>query len=378
MSSGLYIHVPFCARACPYCDFDFVVGRAPDLDGYLEGLSREADERGEEAASGRRFATVYVGGGTPSSLGAAGLSALMRWIERRFPGAGGDEITVEVNPEHADVRLLGALAAAGVGRISMGIQTFEDAGLRELGRAHSGAEAAVGLQTARTQGLRVSSDLIVGWRGQTPSSLRDDVARAIDGGAEHVSVYALTIEERSAWPKLVRRGLRVLPDDDHQAELLVVAEEALRAAGFTHYEVASYALGGAQARHNMLYWTWQEYLGLGPSGSSARYARDGSVRRRTNARGLAAWAAGAPPEVVALGPVEAAIEGLWVGLRRLTGLEVEDFLARFPAVDRGWIERRSAGQRARGNLEWAEQGRLLRVVAGRWLWHDSIGADLLG
>jgi len=377
MSAGLYIHVPFCARACPYCDFDFVVGRAPDLEAYLAGLAQEADRRGQEAASGRRFSTVYVGGGTPSSLGAAGLRALMRWVEGRFPGSGGEEITVEVNPEHADERLLGALAEVGVGRISMGIQTFEDAGLRELGRAHSGAEAAQGLRRARAQGLRVSADLIVGWRGQTLAGLRDDVMRTIEGGAEHVSVYALTIEERSAWPKLVRRGLRVLPDDEHQAELLVAAEEALTAAGLTHYEVASYALGGAHARHNLLYWTWQDYLGLGPSGSSARYAGDGSVLRRMNARGLAAWAAGAPPEEVALGPEEAAIEGLWVGLRRLTGLVVEDFLARFAAVDRGWIERRSAGQRARGNLEWAEQGRLLRVAAGRWLWHDSIGADLL-
>ena len=373
---GLYVHVPFCARACPYCDFDFEVGRSPDVPAYLAALEREAAGR-EDASEGQRFDTLYVGGGTPSLLGAAGVAALFAWIARRFPGSGELEVTVEVNPEHASEALLDALVAAGVTRISVGLQTFDPAGLRELGRLHRPDDAEAAIAGARARGLAVSADLIVGWRGQGEASLRADIARLLSAGARHASIYALTIEERSSWPRLVRRGLRVLPDVDHQAEMLEVAEAALTAGGLAHYEVASYAAAGAEARHNMLYWTWRDYVGLGPSAHSATFAADGSVARRGNPRGLDRWSAGGAPEIESLGPREAAVEGLWVGLRRLTGVRVADYLGRFPAVDRPFLERRCARQIARGNLEWADHGRVLRVAPGRWLWHDEIGADLL-
>ncbi len=376
MASGLYVHVPFCARACPYCDFDFEVGRAPAVGDFLAGLAREADAR-DDAAPGRRFDTVYLGGGTPSLLGEVGLVALLGWIAGRFPGSGALETTVEVNPEHASDRLFAALVDAGASRVSLGLQTFDPAGLRELGRVHMPAAAAEALAAARARGLAVSADLIVGWRGQDEASLRADVAQILDAGAGHVSIYALTIEAGTAWPRLVRRGLRVLPDADHQAAMLAVAEEALVAGGLQHYEVASYAAAGAEARHNLLYWTWADYVGLGPSAHSARFAPGGAVRRRGNPRGLAAWAAAEPPEEEALGAREAAVEGLWVGLRRLAGVDVDAYLRRFAAVDRAFVERRCARQVGLGNLEWSADGRVLRVAPGRWLWHDTIGADLL-
>ena len=374
---GLYVHVPFCARACPYCDFDFQVGRAPDVPAYLAALQREADARAD-AREGQRFGTIYVGGGTPSLLGPAGVVALLGWIARRFPGSGALEVTVEVNPEHASEALLDALVAAGATRISVGLQTFDPAGLRELGRVHRPEDAEAAIAGARARGLEVSADLIVGWRGQGEGSLRADIARLLSAGARHASIYALTIEERSSWPRLVRRGLRVLPDVGHQADMLAIAEAALTEGGLAHYEVASYAAAGAEARHNMLYWTWRDYVGLGPSAHSATFAADGSVARRGNPRGLGRWSAGDAPEVESLDPREAAVEGLWVGLRRLTGVRVADYLSRFPAVDRAFLERRCARQLARGNLEWADQGHVLQVAPGRWLWHDEIGVDLLG
>ncbi|WP_434416619.1 coproporphyrinogen-III oxidase family protein [Nannocystis pusilla] len=389
---GIYIHVPFCARACPYCDFDFQVGRAPDTEAFLAGLEREVSGRAAELAewtgpeghggtdlSEATWSTMYLGGGTPSLLGPTGLASLGEWLARRFPGAGTAEFTIEVNPEHGDEALYAAVRAIGGTRVSLGTQSTEAEGLRTLGRVHSPTQALASITAAATMGLRVSADLIVGWPGQTAAGVHADVARLTAAGAEHVSVYALTIEADTPWPTLVRRGKRRLPDSDHQADMLAAAEEALTGAGLQHYEVASYARAGAEARHNLLYWTWQDYLGLGPSAHSARYFADGSVLRRGNVRGLPTWAKdpSTPAEAERLTPEAAAIEGLWTGLRDLRGLEVAAYLRRFPAVTRAWIEHRTRRQVARGNLEWREEGQTLRIAPGRWYWHDAVAADLL-
>ncbi len=376
MRSGLYVHVPFCARACPYCDFDFEVGREPAVERYFDGL--EAELRQRVGIGGRRYDTVYVGGGTPSLLGEVGLARLFAWIRRSFPGSGGHETTVELNPEHVSGGLLDVLAEQGVDRISLGVQTLDTEGLTQLGRVHSPTEATEAIVQARRRGLRVSADLIVGWPGQSADSLRSDVERLVAAGVGHVSVYALTIEVATPWPKLVRRGLRVLPDVEAQAEMLELSERALVAAGLRHYEVASYAVDGEQARHNLLYWTWSEYVGVGPSAASASFSKEGGVRRRSNARGIDLWSAGAAPAIERLDPEDAAREGLWVGLRVLDGIDVEDFLCAFPGVDRDWIERRIERPLARGNVEWIDSGRGLRVCSGRWIWHDSVGSAILG
>ena len=371
---GLYVHVPFCARACPYCDFDFEVGRRPAIDAYLAGLEAEARARALDPAA---FSTIYVGGGTPSLLGAPGIAALFAWIRGRFPGSGEVEVTIEANPEHVDDALLAALTDVGATRLSLGVQTFDPAGLRSLGRVHTPAAAAAAITAAARRGLQVSADLIVGWPGQTADSLGADIDQLLAAGAGHASIYALTIESGTPWPRLVRRGLRVLPDADHQAEMLALAEAALTSAGLCHYEVASYGAAGAEARHNLLYWRFADYVGLGPSAHSATYAGDGAVVRRGNPRGLSSWLAGDAPEIEALTPLAAAIEGLWLGLRVLDGLAIGDYLARFVAVDRAWIERRIARQVELGNLEWIDDGARLRVAPGRWLWHDAIAGDLL-
>ncbi len=371
MSAGLYLHVPFCARACPYCDFDFVVDRSPPLDPFLAGLDRELATRDDTQ---RPFATVYVGGGTPSVLAAADLRRLLAWIDDRFDVADAIEWTVECNPEHVDAARIDALVESGVDRISLGVQSLAHDGLVQLGRAHTPATALVAIARACEAGLRVSADLIVGWPGQDPSAVARDVDALVDAGVEHVSIYALTIEPSTPWPKLVARGARAMPDPDAQADALLAAESALQHRGLHHYEVASYARSeDARSQHNFGYWTWRDYVGLGPSAASAR-AHAGGTARRTNPRGLTAWQA-APPEEEILDPEHAAAEGLWLGLRVLPGLSISAFLARFPAATRELVEARTAAQRDLGNL--VLDGDVLRVAPGRWLHHDAIAADLL-
>jgi oxygen-independent coproporphyrinogen III oxidase len=376
---GLYVHVPFCARACPYCDFDFVVGREPAVAGFIAAL--EAEREGRGLPRGMPVRTVYVGGGTPSLLGPAGLTALLRWIDATFDARAAVERTVELNPEHVDDALLDALVEAGVDRVSLGVQSLATEALAQLGRAHAAAQARAALAGAAARGLRVSADLIVGWPGQRAGSLRADVEGLLATGVEHVSIYALTIEAGTPWEALVRRGTRRRPDADAQARHLQQAAARLEAAGLGHYEIASYARPGARAQHNLGYWTWRDYVGLGPSAASARYGPDGAVERRTNARGLIRWQAdpvgGPGPVVERLDPVAAAAEGLWLGLRALDGVHVPAFLRRFPAVDEAWVRARVAAQVERGNLEHAEGGTVVRVAPGRWLWHDEIGAALL-
>jgi oxygen-independent coproporphyrinogen-3 oxidase len=379
--TGLYVHVPFCARACPYCDFDFEVGREPPVGAFIEAL--EAERRARGLPLGLPVRTVYVGGGTPSQLGPAGLCALLRWIDERFDAGAALERTVELNPEHVDAALLDVLLAAGVDRVSLGVQSLAADALAQLGRVHQAAQARAALAAAVARGLRVSADLIVGWPGQREAALQGDVAALVDTGVEHVSIYALTIEAGTPWEALVRRGRRQSPRADAQARRLGEAAVLLEAAGLHHYEVASYARASAgprptQALHNLGYWTWRDYVGLGPSAASARYHADGSVERRTNARGFSRWRAepGAGAEIERLDPVAAAAEGLWLGLRALDGVDPAAFRRRFPAVDDAWLRARVAGQVARGNLEQTARG-ILRVADGRWLWHDEIGADLL-
>jgi oxygen-independent coproporphyrinogen-3 oxidase len=370
----LYLHVPFCARACPYCDFDFRVDARPAIEPFLAALEQEIATRDDTQ---RRFETVYLGGGTPSVFAAPDLARLLAWIRERLPVAHATEWTVECNPEHVDAARLHALVEAGVDRISLGVQSLRRDGLVQLGRAHTPDAALRSVEACVQAGLRVSADLIVGWPGHDPSSIARDVATLVDAGAEHLSIYALTIEPDTPWIRLVERGTRSMPDPDAQADALRATEAALAGAGFVHYEIASWArTPSAQSRHNLGYWTGRDYVGLGPSAASARALPGGGLHRRTNPRGFDPWPGAAPDEEI-LSPAHAAAEALWLGLRVLTGLPVADFLRRFPGYDRAWIDAATARQRELGNLLWSSDGQTLVVAPDRWLHHDAIAADLL-
>ena len=376
--AGLYVHVPFCARACPYCDFDFDVGRSPPVTRYVEALARELAERVVPACPD----TVYLGGGTPSLLGPDGLTACFAALAQACDLGHARETTVELNPEHVDEPLVRTLVGLGVDRVSLGVQSFDERALRTLGRVHEPAQATAAVQRCMQAGLRVSIDLIVGWPEQTEDELRRDVEQALRLGLRHVSVYTLTVEPNTPWTRLVRRGKRALPCADAQAQHASACEALLEAGGLHHYEVASYAVPGDEGLHNTTYWTWRDYVGVGPSAASASFLSDGSVVRRTNRRGFSAWAA-APAQAAEtehLSPEAAAGEGLWTGLRRLDGLDVSAWSRRFVGVDRAWLNARIARQLARGNLELvgSPTGReVLRVRRDRWLLHDEICADLV-
>lgn len=368
---GVYVHVPFCARACPYCDFDFRVDARPDGAPLVAGLAAEVQGR-TDARVGQAPHTIYVGGGTPSVLSPTDLQALLGWVAQTWPSQACVEWTVEFNPEHCDPARLDALVAAGVGRISLGVQSFDAAGLRQLGRAHTPEQARAAIERARARCLAVSVDLIVGWPGQTVAGLRDELAQVEASGVDHVSVYALTIEPGTPWERLAERGVRRLPQADASADALECCAEVLEAAGFVHYEVASYARGGAFAAHNSGYWLGRDYVGVGPSAASAR--REGaSVARRTNPRGEHWWSRGEPSHEVLEGE-SAAREALWLALRLLQGVEVDPLLARV-GRDLAWLEARTGRARARGNVEL--RSGVVRVAPGRWLHHDDIGADVL-
>lgn len=368
---GVYVHVPFCARACPYCDFDFAVDARPDGAALVEALEREVGRRGD-VRTGHVPHTVYVGGGTPSVLSGEHLAGLLGWISGTWDTRRCVEWTVEFNPEHVDEARLDAVCDAGVGRLSLGVQSFDAGGLRQLGRAHTPAQAEEAVEAAHARGLTVSVDLIVGWPGQTVEGLRAELARLLALRTEHVSIYALTIEPGTPWERLVERGVRRLPQLDDAADAISCCAEVLERAGFVHYEVASYARPGAAAVHNSGYWQGRDYVGVGPSAASAR-AQDGALVRSSNARG-AAWWAGEGPSAETLDAEAAAREALWLSLRLLEGVEIDALLARV-GRDRAWLEARTARARARGNVELRE-GRL-RVAPGRWLHHDDIAADVL-
>ena len=228
---GVYVHVPFCARACPYCDFDFRVDPRPDGAALVEAFAREVEGR-EDVRRGQSAHTIYVGGGTPSVLCAKDLGELLGFIAQTWDSSRCVEWTVEFNPEHVDEARLGALVLAGATRISLGVQSFDPTGLRQLGRAHDPEKAARAVTLAHGAGLEVSVDLIVGWPGQTMEGLQAELDQVLALPANHVSVYALTIEPGTPWERLAQRGVRRLPQADDAADALEHCAATLEAAGF--------------------------------------------------------------------------------------------------------------------------------------------------
>ena len=271
--TALYVHVPFCAQKCRYCDFDSRSFAPCDLnaalDAYFEHLYARLDAFGDAGAL-ERVRTVYVGGGTPSLAGER-LVELARRISMRCKPV---EFTCEANPESLTAELAEALAVAGVTRISLGVQTLDNDELAAIGRIHDAERALAAIATVKDAGLDVSCDLMCGLPGQTAASWQRTLDGVLAAAPHHVSVYPLTLEEGTPLYRMACRDESLEPDEDFQAACMDVARERLCAAGYHPYEVASYALNGHECAHNIAYWTGQGYLGLGRSAAGMLDAED--------------------------------------------------------------------------------------------------------
>lgn len=309
---GLYIHVPFCRRRCPYCDFAIEVGASSV--GFVDGVARELALRHKEIEW--PLQTVSLGGGTPSSLGPPELQRLIELV--RGYGIDDDaEISLEVNPEDIDGDVAQGLRRAGFTRVSVGLQSFDDDVLLYLGRAHDGAAGAAAVAALVECGVDTGVDLIVGVPGETSGRLARDIVKTAALGVGHVSAYLLTVEAGTPLVRLIADKKRAAVDDEAQAAAYEQVQALCAEAGFQQYEVSSYARPGKTSRHNRMYWQRGEYLGLGPGAHSFAIAEDGSVRRRHNRARLTGWLLDPDDDVdvEVLEPAHALREALAFGLR---------------------------------------------------------------
>ena len=385
-SLGVYVHVPFCERVCPYCDFAVVATRrlAPrDEERYVAALLAELAGRAP-AFAGRGLETIYFGGGTPALLRPDSIERIVLALRRAFAGAP-REITLEANPSTLERERLPAFRAAGIDRLSLGVQSFDDRILQRLGRAHR-AEAVHGtLAAARSAGFEnLSLDLMVGAPGQTEGDLERDLDAALAFGPEHLSAYALTLEPGTPFATAVGAGRLVVPDDDAVAEGLERTDARLEAAGLRRYEVSSWARPGRESQHNQRYWRRAPVLGLGVGAHSTEppsaRARFGS--RSANERSLPAWLARIeagrcdPPEGERLAEATARGEAAFLALRTRRGLAAAEFAAEFGAEPRHFFGPAIDTLIADGLLHESLNGDLA-PTARAWLFADSVATHFV-
>ncbi|HSA79632.1 MAG TPA: radical SAM family heme chaperone HemW [Geminicoccaceae bacterium] len=276
---GLYVHWPFCRAKCPYCDFNSHVAPAVDEERWTRALIAEIDRSARELGR-RTLASIFFGGGTPSLMAPATVAAVIERATALFPPDPDLEITLEANPTSIEAGRLAGFRAAGVNRVSLGVQALLDADLRFLGREHSAAEALAAVALAARLFPRFSFDLIYGRPGQTAAAWQTELEQALDHADGHLSVYQLTIEPGTRFDLLQRTGALAMPDDDAQAELYELTQERLAAAGLSAYEISNHARPGEECRHNLIYWRSGEWLGIGPgahgrlNASAARIAAE--------------------------------------------------------------------------------------------------------
>jgi oxygen-independent coproporphyrinogen-3 oxidase len=261
---GLYIHWPFCQSKCPYCDFNSHVSERIDQRRWLQAYLAEIDRVGRDS-SGLRLRSVFFGGGTPSLMDPDIVFAVLDKVRATWAVANDWEVTLEANPGSVEAERFRAFRAAGVNRLSMGVQALNDADLKRLGRLHSAADAIAAFDIARTCYDRVSFDLIYARQDQAPEDWAQELRRALDMAVDHLSLYQLTIEDGTAFGDLHARGrLKGLPDEDRSATLYGITQNLCEAAGLPAYEVSNHARDGAQSLHNLIYWRGGDYAGIGP------------------------------------------------------------------------------------------------------------------
>ena len=373
MARALYIHWPFCAKKCPYCDFNSHVREGVDVAAWQAALI--ADMRAEaEIASGEALTSIFFGGGTPSLMPPALVGALLAEAEALWGFDAGIEITLEANPSSVEAANFAALAAAGINRVSLGVQSLDDAELRFLGRLHGAEEALAALDTAQALFGRVSFDLIYALPGHTPELWHDRLTRALAFGTGHLSLYQLTIEPGTRFASDVRRGRLTPLDNDEAAELFDITQALTGAAGLPAYETSNHARAGEESRHNLAYWRYQDYAGIGP-GAHGRRGGVATVRHKKPENFLSAVARQGDGIVEArtLATADQAAEALLMGLRLTEGLDIAALSARFALPRAGLVEEAALARLVSLGLMWAEGTRIGVAPAGRGVLDALLG-----
>ena len=365
---ALYVHWPFCVSKCPYCDFNSHVRESVDQAQWRDALLRDLAFEAE-AFPGRGVSSIFFGGGTPSLMEPATVAALIEAADRHWGLSPGVEITLEANPSSVEAARFADLASAGVNRVSLGLQSLDDRALRFLGRAHDSAEGLAALETASGCFGRVSFDLIYALPGQSESAWAAELGRALGFGTGHLSLYQLTIEPGTRFAAMAARGELEARDPDEAAGLYELTQGMTAEAGLPAYEISNHARPGEESRHNLAYWCYRPYLGIGP-GAHGRRGGAATRRHRKPENWLSALERnghGICEETVLSGE-EQATEALLMGLRLSEGVEMEAVESR---IDLRAVERLEGHK-----LLERECGRLIVTPAGR-LVLDGILAEIL-
>jgi oxygen-independent coproporphyrinogen III oxidase len=373
----LYIHIPFCARRCSYCDFSIAVRSTTPVDEYLNALRTELDSAQRELG-GATLDTVYFGGGTPSRLGAKGIRDALEAVRGHARLAPDAEVTLEANPDDIHDFAVAGLVSAGVNRISLGAQSFDDSALKWMHRTHDATQIALAVHALRRGGIsNISLDLIFALPAQLGRSWEDDLARALDLAPSHISLYGLTVEPQTPLARWAHQGATVQGSEESYEEEFLTAHRMSTAAGFEHYEVSNFALPGSHSRHNSAYWTGVPYVGIGPSAHSF----DGATRR-WNVSAYSEWTRRLSTGATVIAGAESLtaenrrFEEVYLALRTRHGLALSpasendedeaDEMARIRTwVAEGWAVVDEPLDRPR-----------VRLTAMGWLRLDGLAADL--
>ena len=376
MALALYIHWPFCLAKCPYCDFNSHVRERTDITAWADALL--ADMAHEAALTqGRELTSIFFGGGTPSLMPPSLVEALLAAAARHWTFAPDIEITLEANPSSVEAANFAALASAGINRVSLGLQALDDEALRFLGRLHDAAEGLAALEVAQRHFARVTFDLIYARPGHTPETWEAELSRALSFGTGHLSLYQLTIEPGTRFATLVREGRFQPLDDDAAGELFALTRQITAEAGLPAYEISNHARPGEESRHNLTYWRYGDYVGIGP-GAHGRRGGMATVRHKKPENFLKA-VVGQRHGIVeerALGREEQASEAMLMGLRLREGVDPAALATRFGLMETQLVVPAKRAFYADLGLLREEAGRLIVTEAGMPLL-DALLAEIV-
>jgi putative oxygen-independent coproporphyrinogen III oxidase len=367
---ALYIHWPFCLAKCPYCDFNSHVRDRIPQDRFRAALQQELAWEAKRLGR-RRLTSIFFGGGTPSLMEPETVVTLIADAKRHFEPAENIEITLEANPTSVEAARFAAFRQAGVNRVSIGVQSLDDAALRMLGRQHSAAQAIAALEIARANFPRISFDLIYARPNQSLIAWRAELRTALNLAADHLSLYQLTIEPGTKFEAMHRRGEIALPDDDTAADLYAATGEEAARFGLLPYEVSNYAVPGSESRHNLSYWHYEDYAGIGPGAHGRITFAPPHIMATRRHRAPESWAdrverdGHGMVDQIALDQTQRAREMLLMGLRLTEGIDRIWFAARTGGTLEDALDQSVLRQALdEGYLTWSDD-RLVATPAGR-------------